>query len=212
MSADGAFGALARVTDALAVPVTADIEAGYGLSPPSWHTRLINAGTVGCNLEDRDHHGEGALVAADRQAQRIHELCEATNAADVRIVVNARIEVYLRQSGTPHQYTEEVVRRARIYLDTGATYVYPIGLTDRDAIDLLVREALGGKRVLRLPMRACRGRAVELVAAMPGRSLPPAAVGAADGRAPMRSPRHCLRSRSCRPRVPLRQARVGRRR
>lgn len=141
MSADEAFGAIERIASAVSVPVTADIESGYELSPVELVHRLIDAGAVGCNLEDSDHHGAGhALVDAERQAQRIHDLCEAASAYGVPVVVNARVDVYLGAPGSSRQRSDETIRRARMYLDAGATCVYPIGLTDRDQIDLLVHE------------------------------------------------------------------------
>lgn len=141
MSADEAFGAIERIANAVSVPVTADIESGYELSPLELAHRLIDAGAVGCNLEDSDHHGgEHALVDAERQAQRIHEVCAAASAYGVPVVVNARVDVYLGAPGSARQRSDEAIRRACMYLDAGATCVYPIGLTDRDEIDLLVRE------------------------------------------------------------------------
>lgn len=85
------------------------------------------------------------LLDPERQAERIHALCDAAQGAGVALVVNARVDVYLRQSGTGtlehHERTEEAIRRSRAYLDAGATCVYPIGLTDQDEIAHLV-EAL----------------------------------------------------------------------
>jgi 2-methylisocitrate lyase-like PEP mutase family enzyme len=57
MPVDEAFGVIARVARGVSVPVTADLEAGYGLSPEDLVGRLLDAGAVGCNLEDTDHHG-----------------------------------------------------------------------------------------------------------------------------------------------------------
>ncbi|MHB1738560.1 MAG: isocitrate lyase/PEP mutase family protein [Actinomycetes bacterium] len=140
MDTDEAFGVLRRIAEAVSVPVTADIEAGYGLPPAEIAQRLLEAGAVGCNLEDSDHRGECLLLDADLQAERIHALCESAHALGVDLVVNARVDVYLRQATPPHQRTEEAIRRARTYLEAGATCVYPIGLTDQDEIALLVQE------------------------------------------------------------------------
>ena len=71
MGADAAFASVARIAKAVTVPVTADIEAGYGLDADELVARLLDAGAVGCNLEDTDHHGgdgAGPLVAIDVQA------------------------------------------------------------------------------------------------------------------------------------------------
>jgi hypothetical protein len=62
---DVVFGWVARIDRAVSVPVTADPEAGYWLDPPAeLIERLLDAGAVGCNLEDTDHHGEGVLGEA----------------------------------------------------------------------------------------------------------------------------------------------------
>jgi hypothetical protein len=66
-----AFGAIARITRSLSVPVTADVEAGYGLSARELIGHLLDSGAVGCNLEDTDHHGGGGLIDADEQAERL---------------------------------------------------------------------------------------------------------------------------------------------
>jgi 2-methylisocitrate lyase-like PEP mutase family enzyme len=144
MHPDDAFAAFRRIAGAVAVLVTADIEAGYGLPAAEIAERLLEAGAVGCNLEDSDHHHEGALRDPERHAERIHALCDAAKGAGVALVVNARVDVYLRQGGAGtmerHERTKEAIRRARTYLDAGATCVYPIGLTDEDEIALLVEE------------------------------------------------------------------------
>lgn len=70
-------------------------------------------------------------------------MCEAGRSAGVPIVINARVDLYLR-AGTPlSERLNETLRRGRKYLAAGATCVYPIGLSDVDAIALLVRH-MGG--------------------------------------------------------------------
>jgi hypothetical protein len=69
MPVDEAFGVIARITRSVSVPVTADLEAGYGLSPTDLVERLLDAGAVGCNLEDTDHHG-GARPRRRRRERR----------------------------------------------------------------------------------------------------------------------------------------------
>src|SRR5438477_3469763 len=64
------FAAAGRVARAVAVPVTVDAEAGYGLEPRELVDRLLEVGAVGCNLEDSDHRA-GALVDAEENAERL---------------------------------------------------------------------------------------------------------------------------------------------
>lgn len=140
MSPATAFAAISRIASAVPTPVTADIEGGYGLSAADLATRLLSAGAVGCNLEDTDHHGSEVLLDAQRQAERIDALCQASRTAGVDLVVNARVDVYIRQAVPEEKRAAEAIRRGRLYVEAGATCVYPIGLTDRDEIALLVRE------------------------------------------------------------------------
>ncbi len=81
MPADEAFAAVRRISSAVAVPVTADMEAGYRLEPEDFVTRLLEAGAVGCNLEDTDHHGGRDLVDADTHAARLAAIKESARAA-----------------------------------------------------------------------------------------------------------------------------------
>jgi 2-methylisocitrate lyase-like PEP mutase family enzyme len=98
MPVDEAFGVLARIARRLPVPVTADLEAGYRLSPKDLVERLLEAGAVGCNLEDTDHHGKTDLLDAGENAERLRAVRQAATDAGVDIVLNARVDV-LRLEG-----------------------------------------------------------------------------------------------------------------
>lgn len=143
MTPDMAFDAVKRIAGAVEVPVTADLEAGYGLPAGDLVSRLLGAGAVGCNLEDSDHHGPGPLLDADRQAAYIAAVCEAARGAGVGVVVNARVDVHIRRAVPAADRVAETLRRGRKYLAAGAACVYPIGLTDPADIAVLV-EQMGG--------------------------------------------------------------------
>ena len=140
---DVAFGALRRVADSVKLPVTADLEDGYGLSPEEFVDRLANAGACGANLEDTDHR-VGALVDADWQAERIASIKRAAHARGFDPVINARVDVHVHKGPI-----EEGLKRARKYFDAGADCVYPIFLSDAAAIREYV--ALGPTNVLYFP-------------------------------------------------------------
>lgn len=140
MAPDTAFGAISRIASAVPAPVSADVEGGYGLSPSELATRLLSAGAVGCNLEDTDHHGAGVLLDADRHAAYISDLCQAGRSLGVDLVVNARVDVYIRQAVPETMRAAEAIRRGQQYVGAGATCVYPIGVTDPGEIALLARE------------------------------------------------------------------------
>ncbi|HEY0492741.1 MAG TPA: isocitrate lyase/phosphoenolpyruvate mutase family protein [Candidatus Dormibacteraeota bacterium] len=132
MPAQEAFAAVSRISANVSLPVTADMEAGYGLSPEDFVDRLLAAGAVGCNLEDTDHRGSG-LVDAEGHAARLGAVKAAAKKAGVDIVLNARVDVPLRGKPAP-DLIAEAIRRARLYRAAGADCVYPIFLDDEKAI------------------------------------------------------------------------------
>jgi 2-methylisocitrate lyase-like PEP mutase family enzyme len=148
MAPDLAFDAIARISAGVSVPVTADIEAGYQLTPGELVGRLLDAGAVGCNLEDSDHHGDHELVDAELQAERIRAVKEAAHRAGADIVLNARIDVHLRQLGTLEEQVAEAIRRGCLYLEGGADCVYPIGLGDAAMVRRVVDAVPGPVNIL----------------------------------------------------------------
>ena len=109
------------------VPVTADVEAGYGLEPEQLVSMLLEAGAVGLNLEDTDHTG-GGLVDAEPQAERHGAVKAAGRAAGVDVVLNARVDA--TPDGQGEGWLDEAIRRARLYREAGADCVYPIALAE----------------------------------------------------------------------------------
>jgi 2-methylisocitrate lyase-like PEP mutase family enzyme len=121
--ADAMFAAVARIAGAVDVPVSADIETGYGLRPKEIAQRLREAGAVGCNLEDSVN---GEMTDAQRQADWLAEVREA---AGGELFVNARIDSHLRGV---EGALEDASRRAELYAAAGAECVYPIGAPPED--------------------------------------------------------------------------------
>lgn len=127
------FDMVARIAGATSLPLTVDVEAGYGLESAALAAALVGAGAIGCNLEDTQHGAEG-LVDADAQAERLAALRAAGDALGVPLVINARVDAVVRGLGTPEEQIAETLRRGRLYLDAGADCVYPIMLADEDGI------------------------------------------------------------------------------
>jgi 2-methylisocitrate lyase-like PEP mutase family enzyme len=136
------LAAVGRIASAVELPVTADLEAGYGLAPDELVAGLLDAGAVGLNLEDTDH-STGELRDPHSHAERLAAVKEAGRAAGVDIVLNARVDVFLRAApdADPEAVIDDGVRRARIYASAGADSVYPIAARGRDAIRRLVAES-----------------------------------------------------------------------
>jgi 2-methylisocitrate lyase-like PEP mutase family enzyme len=123
---DEMFAAVARITRSVSVPVSADIEDGYGLAPEELVERLLAAGAVGCNLEDS--RGD----ALKDPAEQADFLAAVRKAAGDRIFVNARVDTFLR--GVPEP--GPAIERARLYVAAGADCVYPI-LAPTEAVPAL---------------------------------------------------------------------------
>ncbi|MFJ8072659.1 isocitrate lyase/phosphoenolpyruvate mutase family protein [Streptomyces sp. NPDC096176] len=116
--ADEMFAAVARIARAVGVPVSADVEDGYGLPPKELVARILDTGAVGCNLEDTDAATE-TLKDPHRHADWLAEVrAEAGDA----LFVNARVDTYLRGGSDP----AETIARIRLYVEAGADCVYPI--------------------------------------------------------------------------------------
>lgn len=126
------FAAAARIARAVDVPVTVDVESGYGLAPAELAARLAGAGAVGCNLEDTDHAG-GGLADPARHAKRI----AALRAADPDLVINARVDVFLHAEDQ-QAVLKEGIARAQAYLAAGADCVYPILVRDTGVLAAFV--------------------------------------------------------------------------
>lgn len=124
------FAAVARITRSVDVPLSADVESGYGLPPGELAELLVASGAVGCNLEDTDHAAERALLPVETQAGRIVGLKEAALELGVDLVVNARIDVFVRRDGAPLERVDLALGRAQRYVEAGADCVYPIAASE----------------------------------------------------------------------------------
>ena len=134
---------VARIARAVGVPVTADVEAGYGNRPEDaarTAREVIEAGAVGMNLEDGTGDKARPLVELGLQIEKIRAVREAALKTEVLLVLNARADVYLDQVGAPDKRYELTVARALAFRDAGADCVFVPGLKDKETIGRLVRE------------------------------------------------------------------------
>ena len=131
---DQALALIARVAAAVDLPVTADIESGFGATPAEVAetvTGVIAAGAVGVNIEDA-HHGAGdsPLRPTGEQAERIAAARAAAEAVGVALYINARVDTYLSGAGDPATRLQETLTRAAAYLAAGASGVFVPGVAD----------------------------------------------------------------------------------
>lgn len=129
-----------RICLATDLPVTADLEAGYG-DPGDTIRRAIQAGAVGANLEDQ-------LTPLDQATAAVSAAMEAAAAEGVTdFVLNARTDVLLKPGDRPRgELLEEVVRRGQAYLEAGAPLVFVVGGVSEDEVATLV-DAFGRHRL-----------------------------------------------------------------
>jgi 2-methylisocitrate lyase-like PEP mutase family enzyme len=142
------LAAVERIAASVSVPVTADIENGYGLAPAELAARLTGAGLAGCNLEDSDPVS-GQLADPAGQADFI---AAVRAAAGAELVLNARVDVFVRPAGLPDAaaLVGAAADRAGQYLAAGADCTYPI-LAPADALAELVRRIPGPVNAMRRP-------------------------------------------------------------
>ena len=133
------LGVVSRIVDSVEVPVSADVESGYGLDPGELIERLLSAGAVGANIEDVVH-GEGKRVR-DRQehADYIAGARSAADEAGVPFVINGRTDAVRLGPNVFPDPLAEAAERIRSMERAGARAVYPVGLTTADQITQLVQ-------------------------------------------------------------------------
>jgi len=148
------FARIARITRAVQVPVTADIEAGYGPTPEHAATatrELIHAGAVGMNLEDASGDPDQPLIDLAIAVDKIAAARGVAAELRVPVVVNARTDVYLRRGGDPGTQFSEALRRLIAYRDAGADCVFAPGLKDAETIGRLVKDVQCPLNILAVP-------------------------------------------------------------
>jgi 2-methylisocitrate lyase-like PEP mutase family enzyme len=159
------LASVARIAGAVDIPVTADLEAGYG---PTVEDAIktargaIEAGAVGLNFEDSAHKDTAVLYDAELQAGRIKAIQRTGDELEVPLVINARTDVFFRTELADEKKFSESVRRAKIYLDAGADCIYVLGPTDEEMIERLVKAIPAPVNMLALPDAPSIARMSEL--------------------------------------------------
>jgi 2-methylisocitrate lyase-like PEP mutase family enzyme len=143
ISRDEMLEAISRIAAALKVPVTADVEAGYGDRPEDaaqTAVAVIESGAVGVNLEDATGDTNHPLVDLPLQLEKIAAVRQSAETAGVPIVLNARTDVYLLQVGPVEKRYDQALRRLAAFRDAGADCVFLPGLRDATTIGRLVKD------------------------------------------------------------------------
>ncbi|HET7871679.1 MAG TPA: isocitrate lyase/phosphoenolpyruvate mutase family protein [Terriglobales bacterium] len=136
--------AISRISEAVRVPVTADIEAGFAADAEKLEAALeqvVEAGAVGINLEDAlPGAAHGPLYSLEEQVARIQSVRKITDKLKVHLVINARTDAFWERGAEPAQALKNTLERGRAYLAAGADCIFVPGLRDPEKIAALVAE------------------------------------------------------------------------
>jgi 2-methylisocitrate lyase-like PEP mutase family enzyme len=136
------IGQVQRIVAAVDIPVTADVEGGYGPSPEDVEKTVeavVAAGAVGVNIED-SQATSGTLFDRITQAERLRAGRSAAMRAGLpEMMINVRTDVFLFGIGAPEGRLDDVLGRAAVYAEAGADILFVPGLTDLNTITLLVQ-------------------------------------------------------------------------
>jgi 2-methylisocitrate lyase-like PEP mutase family enzyme len=133
---------VARIAHAVRVPVTADMESGYGTTVKDMvetARAVVAAEAIGMNLEDVTGDDESSYVDLALQVEKIRAIKETSASQGVSLVLNARTDIYLMPIGEEATRFERAVERLRAYRKAGADCLFAPGVSDRDTIAKLVK-------------------------------------------------------------------------
>ncbi len=152
ISRDEMLAAVARITRRISVPITADMEAGYGQTPDAVAEtvrRVIDAGAVGMNLEDRVE--EKRLIDFPLAVERVRAARQAADATGARLVLNARTDAFEAPEIPRDKRLAEAVRRGNAFREAGADSVFVPFVGDRGTIEQLVQQIRAPLNILGTP-------------------------------------------------------------
>jgi 2-methylisocitrate lyase-like PEP mutase family enzyme len=138
---DMVTGLVARMT-AVSVPVSIDLEAGYGETPDAAAQsaiEVLKAGAIGINIEDGLSEGRRQLVSPERHAAKIKAVRDTAQKLGINLFINARTDPFLLKFGSPDECLNEAARRAKVYAAAGADGIFVPGLTDLALIEKFVQ-------------------------------------------------------------------------
>lgn len=119
---------VALITGSVDIPVSADLESGYGEEPARIIEGLLEAGAVGLNIEDSVHSQGDRLRSVEEHAAFIAALRAAADEAGVPVVINARTDILLKQLGPEEGRVDRAIARLTRTAEAGADVVYPVGV------------------------------------------------------------------------------------
>jgi 2-methylisocitrate lyase-like PEP mutase family enzyme len=140
MTFDDVLARVGQITAAIDVPLSVDIESGYGQTPGRLIEGLLDAGAVGLNVEDTVHSEGGRLRSSREHAELVGALRVAADSAGVHIVINARTDLFLGQHGDEADRVDRAIARLVEAAEAGADSLYPVGRHDPATLRRLATE------------------------------------------------------------------------
>lgn len=140
MTFDDLLTRVAQITAAVDLPVSVDIESGYGLKPRRLIDGLLSVGAVGLNIEDTVHGEGGRMRSAEEHAELVGALRAASDETEVHVVVNARTDLLLHRVGDESDRVERAIARLLPCAAAGADVLYPVGLWPAETLRTLAQE------------------------------------------------------------------------
>ena len=131
-----------RIARSVSIPVTADMEAGYGITADDvaeTAERVIAAGAIGLNLEDSTKRLDPPLYNVEAQVRKIAEIKKVGDRLDVPLVINARTDVLILGQGDKSSRLKEAIDRGKAYNNAGADCFFPVGAIDSQTISDITR-------------------------------------------------------------------------
>lgn len=155
LSFELALANVTRIISAVNLPVTFDLEGGYGESPSEVQgsvAKVIAAGAVGINFEDQIVEGND-LYSIEDQSARIRAIREAAERAGIPLFINARTDIFLKADPASHNdnHLEEAISRASAYAESGASGFFAPGLGDAGRIAKLCERSTIPVNIMMLP-------------------------------------------------------------
>jgi 2-methylisocitrate lyase-like PEP mutase family enzyme len=135
------FSAVKKIASRLTVPLSVDIESGFGSTTEELSDtikRVVATGAVGINIEDISNFEKKVLFLIDVQTERIRTVRNVSKSLGIPLFINARTDAYRFAPGDEQARVKEAIRRANAYAAADADSLYPMGLTERNAITTFV--------------------------------------------------------------------------
>ncbi|WP_018296219.1 isocitrate lyase/PEP mutase family protein [Corynebacterium lubricantis] len=127
-----------NIVESVSIPVSVDVESGYGLSPSDLLHRVAETGAVGANIEDTVHVDGGRIRSAEEHAEYIAGVRAAADELDLEFVINGRTDAMKHGESVFDDPEAEAIKRMKLMADAGARSLYPVAATSAEQIKRLV--------------------------------------------------------------------------